>query len=135
MNDDIRIRMIDTMCSRWWTQLRRRSSRDKRAENMTVNQTNGYFSRRCFRNRGTARVSVSERRRNWKFALRLITELIIDVLDERDSGKYSNPIPVIFSFWHTHLNHKYAERNCRTRLEQICTSYSSHVFSFLGDFK
>lgn len=45
-----------------------------------------------------ARVSASERRRNWKFALHLITKLIINDLGERDSGEYSNPILVISRF-------------------------------------
>lgn len=74
---------------------------------------------------GTTRVSASERRRNWKFALRLITELIIDDPNERDSGEYSNPISVISPFWRVHLNHKYIGWDYRgTNLD-----YKPYVFS------
>ena len=133
MINGIQIHTIDTMCVRWRMQLRWRSSQDKRAENMTVNQTNGYFSRRCFRSQETAREVAFEQWQNWKFALRLITELIIDDPDERDSGEYSNLISVIFPFWRVHLIRKYVER--KLPLNKFARAiYFSSLFKWLINY-
>lgn len=79
-------------------------------ENMTVNQTNGHFSPvDALSQLGILTCPLPDAAK-LKIALRLITELIIDDMGERDSDGYFNLISVIFPFQRARLDRKYAGR-------------------------